>query len=112
MSCTLISGIPGSNTAFATTRESSAAWNVKQEEKSQEFDRVLAKCKKVKSKSKQIKIRKGESISVESIPCHGILSAAIMSNGDLYCWGLNSRGQVGNGTTETQLTQAKISCKG
>ncbi|MCM1258150.1 MAG: leucine-rich repeat protein [Roseburia sp.] len=35
-------------------------------------------------------------------------SGAITSNGDLYCWGTNDDGQVGNGTTEIQLTPVKI----
>jgi len=31
-----------------------------------------------------------------------------LSNGDLYCWGYNEYGQVGNGTTKNQLTPVKI----
>ena len=37
-----------------------------------------------------------------------IQNKAITANGDLYCWGLNSYGQVGNGTTVNQLTPLKI----
>ena len=35
-------------------------------------------------------------------------NAVILSNGDLYCWGNNSYGQIGNGTTENQLTPIKV----
>ena len=35
-------------------------------------------------------------------------SAAITTNGDLYCWGRNDCGQIGNGTTENQNTPLKI----
>ena len=34
-------------------------------------------------------------------------SAAVTENGDLYCWGCNSSGQVGNGTTENQISPEK-----
>ena len=37
---------------------------------------------------------------VSSYPC----VSAITEAGDLYCWGYNAYGQVGNGTTESQLT--------
>lgn len=29
-------------------------------------------------------------------------------DGDLYCWGYNRQGQVGNGTTEAQLTPVQV----
>lgn len=35
-------------------------------------------------------------------------SSVITENGDLYCWGVNGDGEVGNGTTEDQLTPIKI----
>ena len=35
-------------------------------------------------------------------------SAAIMENGDLYCWGWNKYGQVGNGTKIDQTTPARV----
>ncbi len=35
-------------------------------------------------------------------------SAAITVNGDLYCWGWNKRGQVGNGTRKDQLRPIKV----
>jgi alpha-tubulin suppressor-like RCC1 family protein len=39
----------------------------------------------------------------------GVLhSAAITTDGDLYIWGKNSDGQLGLGTTEDQLTPAKV----
>ena len=34
--------------------------------------------------------------------------AAILFNGNLYCWGRNDCGQVGNGTTDDQYTPVKI----
>lgn len=36
------------------------------------------------------------------------VTAAITTNGDLYCWGYNDYGQVGNGTTDNQLVPNKI----
>ena len=30
------------------------------------------------------------------------------TNGELYCWGDNEYGKVGNGTRDTQLTPVKI----
>ena len=38
----------------------------------------------------------------------GYNSAAITENGDLYMWGENSAGEVGNNTTEIQLTPTKV----
>ena len=35
-------------------------------------------------------------------------SAAITTNGDLYCWGKNDCGQVGNGVTADQYTPVKV----
>ena len=35
-------------------------------------------------------------------------SSVITENGDLYCWGVNGAGQVGNGTTEDQLIPTKV----
>ncbi len=36
------------------------------------------------------------------------MSTAITTNGDLYCWGKNWYGEVGNGTTENQLSPVKV----
>ena len=38
----------------------------------------------------------------------GYTFGAITSNGDLYCWGYNKYGQVGDGTTTNQLTPIKV----
>ena len=38
----------------------------------------------------------------------GPVSAALTVNGDLYCWGKNDCGQVGNGSTEHQYTPVKV----
>ena len=46
--------------------------------------------------------------AVESIVLGGAHSAAVTKNGDLYCWGSNICGQIGNGTTINQLTPTKI----
>lgn len=35
-------------------------------------------------------------------------TCAITLDNDLYCWGRNNYGQVGNGTTEDQLLPVKI----
>ncbi len=35
-------------------------------------------------------------------------SAAVTTNGDLYCWGDNEYGEVGNGTTEKQRSPVKV----
>ena len=36
------------------------------------------------------------------------MNAVVTENGDLYCWGHNSDGQVGNGTKDNQLTPYKV----
>ncbi len=77
MSCTLAVGTAGINTVPATATESSTAENI-------------------------------ETVPVESILHNGSPSAAIMSNGDLYCWGDNGFGDVGNGTTKEQLTPFRV----
>ena len=38
----------------------------------------------------------------------GSVSAALTVNGDLYCWGANGHGEVGNGSTEDQYTPVKV----
>ena len=38
----------------------------------------------------------------------GSVSAALTVNGDLYCWGKNDCGQVGNGVTVYQYTPVKV----
>ena len=45
---------------------------------------------------------------VKEVSLEGEHSAAITENGDLYCWGWNNNGQVGNGTTEDQTTPVKL----
>ena len=41
----------------------------------------------------------------------GQYTAAIKNNGDLYMWGKNSEGQLGNGTTTNQLKPVKVLSK-
>ena len=36
------------------------------------------------------------------------MNAVVTENGDLYCWGYNGDGQVGNGTKDNQLTPYKV----
>lgn len=38
----------------------------------------------------------------------GTSTAALTQNGDLYMWGMNDDGEIGNGTTKDQLTPQKI----
>lgn len=45
---------------------------------------------------------------VKSVSLEGDQSAVVTANGDLYCWGSNYYGQVGNGTTQHQFTPVKI----
>ena len=45
---------------------------------------------------------------VEDVSLGYGMSAAITENGDLYTWGKNNYGQVGNGTTENQASPVKI----
>ncbi len=50
----------------------------------------------------------GSAERVKNI-CLGVLhSAAVMENGDLYCWGDNDSGEVGNGSKKDQLTPVKV----
>lgn len=44
-------------------------------------------------------------VSVSWGSTHG---AAITTNGDLYTWGSNKQGQIGNGTTDSVLTPTKV----
>ena len=47
-------------------------------------------------------------VKIESFYPSYTNSAAITNNGDLYCWGLNTDGEVGNGTRDTQQLPVKI----
>lgn len=46
--------------------------------------------------------------NVESVSLEVDCTVAITKNGDLYCWGSNESGKVGNGSTENQTTPVKI----
>lgn len=48
------------------------------------------------------------SVKIKSFYSDGYLSGAISTTGDLYCWGNNICGNVGNGTTDNQLTPVKV----
>lgn len=47
-------------------------------------------------------------VKIKSFYSDGYTSAAITEDGELYCWGNNSVGTVGNGTFINQLTPVKI----
>lgn len=49
-----------------------------------------------------------EDVTITSVTLGETHSAALASNGDLYCWGGNEFGQVGNGSTEDQSTPVKV----
>ena len=50
----------------------------------------------------------GTGYKVKEVSLGYYHSAAITENGDLYCWGYNSNGQIGNGTTENQTNPVKL----
>lgn len=56
-----------------------------------------------KVEAAETKTVKFKAVSMGNSRC-----AAISENGDLYCWGLNNYGQIGNGTTVDQETPVKI----
>ena len=126
MACTLITDTADSNIALAAgnkknitaasqpvkvsgknVKKSSISDNIKPEERTPELDKILNECEEIQTDTTTEKtskeIRKGEMVSVENISGDST-KMAIMSNGDLYCWGYNACGQVGNGKTENQLT--------
>lgn len=117
MACALITGTAGSNTTLAasnkknitaasltvkvsgkTAKERNIAGNIKPEEKTPDLDKMLDECEEIQTDTTTgettREIRKGQTISVESISGSDT-KMAIMSNGDLYCWGDNVYGQVG-----------------
>ena len=49
-----------------------------------------------------------DGVKIKSFYSEGYTSAAITEDGELYCWGNNSVGTVGNGTFINQLTPVKI----
>ena len=109
MACALVIGTVGTNTALAVgngeniavvsllenTKKDSITKNT--EEKTPELNKLLEEYEKV------MPDQSVSSISMAESTCR-----AIMSNGDLYCWGHNENGQVGNGTTEDQRTPVKV----
>ena len=48
------------------------------------------------------------TVKFKSVTAHGNVTAAITTSGDLYMWGKNDYGQVGNGTTTDQETPVKV----
>ncbi len=123
--CALVTGTISTNTAFASGSRSKIAIDnilteashgitkdgikkgIGEEQNSPEWNKILENCKEVKADKSFLKLKRGESMSVESISGN-YTKMAILSNGDLYCWGYNGHGQVGNGTTKTQLTPIKV----
>ena len=53
------------------------------------------------------KASKSDAVKMVCLNENGV-TAAVTEGGDLYCWGNNENGQVGNGTTTSQLTPIKI----
>ena len=92
-----------------TTVENNNTKNLQSHENSPELSSILEECEVVGRDSS--KIEKGQMLSVSSvsnISKNENTCMAIMSNGDLYCWGYNYWGEVGNGTTTDQLVPVKI----
>ncbi len=129
MVCILVIGTLGTDVVFAAdnhennittvnlyenvddkvNNEDSVVEDIKPEEKKSELDKILKECKKIKTDDKTSReIKRGQMVSVSNALINGYISMAIMINGDLYSWGYNNYGQVGNGTTENQLTPVKI----
>ncbi len=50
----------------------------------------------------------GEGNEVASVSLGSFHSAAVTKNGELYCWGGNTDGQVGNGSKEVQTVPVKV----
>ena len=46
---------------------------------------------------------------VRDIACGSSHSAAIISNGELYTWGMGEYGRLGHGDTTTQLKPKQVS---
>ena len=88
-----------------STVENNIAGNLQSQANSPELNRILNECEEVKKDDASRTMKKGEMLSVQS---SGNTFMAIMPNGDLYCWGYNEYGQVGNGTTENQTTPVKV----
>mgnify|MGYP001114475288 CR=1 FL=1 len=55
----------------------------------------------------EVTANENDKVEIKSINLWNT-SAAIASNGDLYCWGFNGYGGVGNGTTNDQHTPVKV----
>ncbi len=128
MACAVATGTAGTNTALAagnnknititnkpvkvnskTAKESSIAENIKPEERTPELDMILEECEEIKTDGTSREIRKGQMVSVSSISDSDYTRIAIMENGDLYCWGYNYYGQIGNGnSSNNQLTPFKV----
>ena len=124
MVCVIITSIAVSNTVFAanngektiaslqqkvigrTAAESGIARNLQLQANSLELNRILEECEEVKTDDALGKMKKGQMLSMQS--AHGHTSMAIMPNGDLYCWGDNEYGEVGNGTTKKQSTPVRV----
>ena len=79
---------------------------------SSKLNQIVAECEEIEQPAKgSYEIRKGQMVStgaVESVLMTEDNTMAIMENGDLYCWGSNKYGQVGNGTKESQTTPVKV----
>ena len=91
------------NTDNIIEGESNITGNIKLKERTPELDRISNECKEVKADGNSAEIRKGQMVSVKSVLNGYDTNAAIMENGDLYCWGNNGVGQVEMEQQKTRL---------
>ncbi|MCI9389386.1 MAG: hypothetical protein HFH54_06895 [Lachnospiraceae bacterium] len=69
---------------------------------------ILEECEEIGSDGSSMEIKAGQMASLPTVKEYNGFKVAITNNGSLYCWGDNRYGQVGNGSTESQLTPVKV----
>lgn len=106
ISCAIAVGVLGNNMAMAADSKKNII-----EEKSSELHRIIEECEKVDIVGSSKTIKRGQIAALSEVSDmvgNNYTYMAIMMNGDLYSWGHNTHGEVGNGSTEVQLTPVKI----
>ena len=68
----------------------------------------LNACEMVEADGGSVELRAGQMASLPSVSGFDNMTAAITSRGDLYCWGDNGCGQVGDGTMERRSKPVKV----